>query len=135
MSSNPKYVFVYGTLLPGLAPPIIADVVNTLRIASDATIPGRLYDLGDYPGCIHDPNCNSLIHGKLLELPDPTVLDRLDWYECYAAHDATGSLFLRTICHATTTEGQSVQAWLYVYNRDLSKAKRIENGLWKMRFY
>src|SRR5262249_28994565 len=101
---QPSYLFVYGTLLPGLAPPIIADVINAMHIAGDAVVRGRLYDLGEYPGCTLDAACDSLILGKLLEIPNPAVLDRLDWYECYAAHDAAGSLFLRTTCEATMAD-------------------------------
>src|SRR5689334_9309341 len=82
----PRFVFVYGTLLPGLAPPVIADVVNTLRVIGPATVPGRLYHLGAYPGCVLDGACDGVIHGQLLEIPDPAALERLDWYEGYAAH-------------------------------------------------
>jgi gamma-glutamylcyclotransferase (GGCT)/AIG2-like uncharacterized protein YtfP len=133
MSSVPRHLFVYGTLLPGLAPPIIADVVNTLRIIGDATVPGRLYDLGDYPGCVIADGCDSLIHGKLLEIPNAVVLDRLDWYECYAAHDEAGSLFVRTICEATNAGGEKIFAWIYVYNRDLAAARRIVSGNWSKK--
>src|SRR4051812_45836126 len=94
---DPVHVFVYGTLLPGLAPPMIADVVARMREVGPATVPGRLYDLGAYPGCAIDDACDALIHGQLLELTDPTAqLDRLDAYEGYAAHDDAGeSLFRR----------------------------------------
>jgi gamma-glutamylcyclotransferase (GGCT)/AIG2-like uncharacterized protein YtfP len=128
METAPRHLFVYGTLLPGLAPPIIADVVNRLRIVGEATVPGQLYDFGEYPGCTLDADCDSLIHGKLLELPDQALLDQLDWYEGYAAHDASGSLFLRTICAATMTNGERIRAWAYVYNRVVSSARRIESG-------
>jgi gamma-glutamylcyclotransferase (GGCT)/AIG2-like uncharacterized protein YtfP len=125
---SPRHVFVYGTLLPGLAPPVIADVVNTLRVVGPATIPGRLYHLGAYPGCVLDAAGDGVIHGQLLELPDPAVLERLDWYEGYAAHDDAGSLFLRTTCPATLADGRQVPAWVYVYNREVSPARRISTG-------
>lgn len=129
-SNPPRYVFVYGTLLPGLAPPVIADVVNALSVVGPATVPGRLYHLGAYPGCVLDGQCGDLIHGQLLEIPDdPAVLDHLDGYEGYAAHDGAGSLFLRTACDATLTEdGRQLRAWVYVYNRDVPPARRINSG-------
>jgi gamma-glutamylcyclotransferase (GGCT)/AIG2-like uncharacterized protein YtfP len=128
MSSEPNHLFVYGTLRPGLAPPVIAEVVATLRVAGPATVPGRLYSLGAYPGCVLDNDCGQLVHGALLEIDDPSVLERLDWYEGYAAHDERGSLFTRTTCRATTPGGGQVFSWIYVYSRDVSRARLIESG-------
>lgn len=126
---TPRFLFAYGTLLPGLAPSVIADVVNTLRVVGPASVPGRLYDLGEYPGCALDAECGRSIHGILLEMSDLAVLERLDWYEGYAAHDDAGdSLFARTTCDATLADGRVVRAWIYVYGRDLSGARLIEGG-------
>jgi gamma-glutamylcyclotransferase (GGCT)/AIG2-like uncharacterized protein YtfP len=125
----PSYLFVYGTLLPGRAPAVIAEVVDRLRVVGPGTVAGRLYDLGPYPACALDGDCGRLIHGVVLEIPDAGVLARLDWYEGYAAHDEAGaSLFLRTTCDVTLDNGRSVPAWVYVYNRDLSRARLIEGG-------
>jgi gamma-glutamylcyclotransferase (GGCT)/AIG2-like uncharacterized protein YtfP len=129
---TPSYIFVYGTLLPGLVPPVIADVVKTLRVVGPATVRGRLYDLGAYPGCVLDDGAGAL-HGVLLEIANPAVLEELDAYECYAAHDAAGSLFRRTVCDAITADGQVVSTWVYVYNRDLSHARLIESGRYDRR--
>ena len=45
-----QYLFVYGTLLPELAPAKMAKAVARLKLVGTATIRGRLYDLGNYPG-------------------------------------------------------------------------------------
>jgi gamma-glutamylcyclotransferase (GGCT)/AIG2-like uncharacterized protein YtfP len=127
-ASFPGHVFVYGTLLPGLAPPVIAEVVNALRIMGTASVRGLLYDLGAYPGCVLTDSNDSLVHGVLLELPNQAVLSQLDEYECYAAHDAAGSLFLRTKCQAALDEGRCVETWIYVYNRPLAGARLISSG-------
>lgn len=131
--SQPRHIFVYGTLLPGLAPPLIAEVVAQLRVVGPATVAGRLYDLGAYPGCAVDAECGRQVHGQLLELTDPAAqLERLDWYEGYAAHDDAGaSLFVRVPCDATRPDGAMVRAWIYVYNRDLSRARAIESGRYR----
>jgi len=126
--SPPTYIFVYGTLLPGLAPPVIADVVNRLRTIGPASVCGLLYDLDAYPGCLLSDRETSLVHGVLLELPNQAILDQLDEYECYAAHDAAGSLFLRTTCQARLNDGQRVETWIYVYNRGLAGARLISSG-------
>lgn len=130
---DPRHVFVYGTLLPGLAPPVIADVVVRLRAVGSATVPGHLYDLGAYPGCTVDGACGDVIHGHVLELPDdPAVLAKLDRYEGYAAHDDAGrDLFTRTTCDATLADGRTIRTWIYVYARDLSTARRIAGGRYR----
>jgi len=125
---EPQYLFVYGTLLPGRAPAVIAEVVDRLRVVGRGTTPGRLYDLGAYPACALDGVCGRLIHGVVLELPDADVLGRLDWYEGYAAHDDAGSLFLRTVCDVTLAEGGRVRSWVYVYNRPVKAARLISGG-------
>src|SRR4051812_5907684 len=127
-TESPRYVFVYGTLLPGLAPRVIADVVATLRVVGAGTVPGRLYQLGAYPGCVLEGECDGLIHGQVLEMPDQAVLERLDWYEGYAAHDDAGSLFVRTVCDVTLEAGGRVRSWVYVYNRPVSAARLISGG-------
>ena len=124
----PRFVFVYGTLLPGLAPAAIADVVATLRVVGAGTVPGRLYHLGAYPGCILDADCGGVIHGQVMEIPDQAVLERLDGYEGYAAHDDAGSLFLRTVCDVTLGDGNQLRSWVYVYNRSVKAARLISGG-------
>lgn len=129
--ASPGYIFVYGTLLPGLAPPVIAEVVDRLRVVSCASVKGRLYHFGAYPGCIlGHGGCDTVVQGRLLELPEDreAVLAKLDWYEGYAAHDERGSLFLRAVCDVDLPDGGQVRAWVYVYNRDVSGARLIEGG-------
>jgi gamma-glutamylcyclotransferase (GGCT)/AIG2-like uncharacterized protein YtfP len=126
------HLFVYGTLLPGQAPPSIADTVNQLTIIGPASTPGLLYHLGSYPGCVLTPDCANPIQGQLLELPHPIepLLAKLDWYEDYVASDPEGSLFTRTTCQARLKDGRRLPAWIYVYNRDVSKARLIDSGNW-----
>lgn len=122
------HLFVYGTLLPGLAPPLIRDVVDRLEVVGPATIGGRLYHLGSYPGCVLDAECGRVIHGMALAIPDDAVLERLDWYEGFVANDAQGSLFVRGTAHATMADGRAMEVWVYVYNRDVADARLIEDG-------
>jgi gamma-glutamylcyclotransferase (GGCT)/AIG2-like uncharacterized protein YtfP len=73
-----------------------------------------------------------VVCGRVLEMPEPVgeVLERLDWYEDHAASDSAGSLFLRTTCTVSLEGGGQVEAWVYVYNRDVSRARLIESGRW-----
>jgi hypothetical protein len=52
------YLFVYGTLQPGVAPREIADAVEELKVIGNATVRGVLYDLGEFPGAVLNPESN-----------------------------------------------------------------------------
>ena len=132
---SPEYLFVYGTLLPGRAPVSIADVANRLKVVGPGTTAGRLYHLGGYPGCVLESGCGQRIHGQLLELPQPAdaVLAKLDWYEDYVASDPRGSLFTRTTCQVTLGDGRQQTAWVYVYTREVGRARLIDSGKYDPR--
>jgi gamma-glutamylcyclotransferase (GGCT)/AIG2-like uncharacterized protein YtfP len=117
-----KHLFLYGTLLPELAPRELGHYVQRLRDRGQAFVPGRLYDVGPFPGAVVDPTANSQIQGRLFELPDdPAVLEALDYYE-------DDKLFTRTAADVTPVDEGSVAAWVYVYNQELDDATLIEHG-------
>jgi gamma-glutamylcyclotransferase (GGCT)/AIG2-like uncharacterized protein YtfP len=121
-------LFVYGTLRPGHAPAAVAACVDRCACAGAARAPGRVYDLGNYPGAVLDPACGQLVHGQLLEVPDDATLRRLDLYEGFDPADPADSLFVRTTCDVTTDDGRTVRAWVYVYNRDVAAARIVPGG-------
>jgi gamma-glutamylcyclotransferase (GGCT)/AIG2-like uncharacterized protein YtfP len=114
-------LFLYGTLLPDLVRPPFDPLVAKLTPLGSATVRGRLYDLGPYPGLILD-EAASEVRGRLFALPqDPAVLAALDDYE--------GScLYPRIECRATTANGETVACWVYECHADLSRAVVIPDG-------
>src|SRR5579863_10223346 len=78
----PEYLFAYGTLQPGLAPPEIASVVQNLRPVGEGFTLGKLFHLGNYPGAVFDSASAARVYGMVYELPqDAKVLPSLDAYE------------------------------------------------------
>jgi gamma-glutamylcyclotransferase (GGCT)/AIG2-like uncharacterized protein YtfP len=123
------YLFVCGTLLPGRAPREIADVASRLRSIGAATVKGRLYDLGAYPGAILDASTPQEISGWVFALPlDPSVLEALDDYENYNPHDPESCLFVRTRASVKLDDGRELECWMYVYNRDPGDAPLVPGG-------
>jgi gamma-glutamylcyclotransferase (GGCT)/AIG2-like uncharacterized protein YtfP len=105
-SSGPmRWLFVYGTLMPGrLRWPLVADDVLRRR---PSTVPGTLYDTGlGYPALVLAGD--RPVPGWLLGLSEraPTLLDHLDVVE--------GSHYRRT--DVTTLDG--VRALTYAYVGD-----------------
>jgi gamma-glutamylcyclotransferase (GGCT)/AIG2-like uncharacterized protein YtfP len=114
----PDLLFVYGTLHPDRAPAEIAAEARQLRHVSPATIEGRLYDLGPYPG-VHLGG-NTQVPGHLFQLPHaPDILPALDAYEGYLPATPALSLFLRVKTIATQPDGSTTQCWVYVYNQTI----------------
>jgi gamma-glutamylcyclotransferase (GGCT)/AIG2-like uncharacterized protein YtfP len=123
-----EYLFVYGTLRFDLASVETRSLLAGVKRISAATVRGKLYDLGEYPGLILEEG-GALISGEMLELgAAKTQLRALDAYEEFAENAVSQSLFVRTKCRAVLADGQSVEAWIYVYNQSLNAARLIEGG-------
>ena len=122
-------VFLYGTLLPEHAPAAMAATVARLREVGEGSVPGRLYDLGAYPGAVLDPASSTRVRGRVFVLPDdPGVLAALDGYEGFDRADARASLFVRTRATVDLATGDTTDAWIYVYNRQPGPAPPIASG-------
>jgi gamma-glutamylcyclotransferase (GGCT)/AIG2-like uncharacterized protein YtfP len=114
-----EYIFLYGSLLPELAPARMAATVNRLKEVAAGTVRGRLYDLGNYPGAVLGGR--SRIRGRIFELPsEKSVLKAFDDYE--------GSEYLRKKCRAVLQDGRKITCWIYEYNRDPGSAKLVPGG-------
>ena len=123
------YLFVYGSLMPGRAPAAIAETAARLRPIGAAAVEGRLYDLGEYTGAVHNGGARGMIPGHVLELPgDESVLKSLDAYEGCDPHDPRKSLFVRRRTTARFDDGRELDCWIYVYNREPRGARLIHRG-------
>lgn len=69
-----------------------------------------------------------MVVGDLFHLPDATaILTTLDEYEECAAHFPAPHEYRRERVRVQTAEG-GVEAWAYVYARDVAALKRIAGG-------
>ncbi len=124
-----EYLFIYGTLLPGHGPKVVADVVEKLRYVGQGAAQGRLYDLGEYPGAVLNASSRTKILGRVFELPqDKNVLKSLDAYEGFNPNNLKNSLFSREQTTITLDDSRKLRCWIYVYNQDVSSAKLISSG-------
>jgi gamma-glutamylcyclotransferase (GGCT)/AIG2-like uncharacterized protein YtfP len=125
------HLFVYGSLLPGLAPPELREVLHRLRPVCRGALRGTLYDLGEYPGAVPDATAGTWITGRVFELPgDPALLARLDAYEGHAAGRPGEDLFTRVRRPIALSLGGELDCWVYAYARDPGGAERVACGDW-----
>src|SRR4051812_49218054 len=109
------------------------DVVERMRPIAAATVAGRLYDLGPYPGLVIGSDREERVRGQLLDVPDdPELWLRVDAYEGFVPDDPARSLFRRVSCRAELADGSdAVECWVYVYNGDLAGARQVADGVWR----
>ena len=128
-------LFVYGTLLPGLASPLVARVpgltgiVARFRPVASGWLAGRLYDLGSYPGAVPDPEAPTRIRGEVVALPDEAgLIELLDAYEGYRP-GALDNDFARERRLVTLEAGPgAIECWVYAYLREPGRAPLVPEG-------
>ncbi|HKJ23447.1 MAG TPA: gamma-glutamylcyclotransferase family protein [Myxococcota bacterium] len=126
--------FFYGTLRAGQPPPAWAAWLEPLP-RHPATLPGRLLDLGAYPGALPGPESGAgagpAIVGELVAVPRERVPE-LDRYEGFAPEDPGASLFVRERARATAAGGERVACWVYRF-AGADAAPDVAGGDWLAR--
>ena len=142
---NP-HLFVYGSLLSTRTEPFGRALRQRLardsRLLGPATILGRLYDLGRYPGLVDAADAREITHGELVSLTMPLAALRwLDAYEGIAAGsgrddeeykrvERTVSLLQPAASPQAPAKPRSLKAWVYIYRRDTTDLRQVPGGRW-----
>jgi len=125
-------LFVYGTLRREADTRMSAWLAARAEHLGPATTPGRLYDLGSYPGFVDARLPHEVVRGDLVRLRSPAAWRELDDYENDGASgDAAPYVCVRRIVDLHT--GERVDACLYLYRGPLRGARRITSGDWLER--
>ena len=120
-----EWLFVYGTLRAGRAPRTLAWAEALPR--EPARAPGRLLDLGPYPGAVADDDGGARIVGELVCVPVER-LAALDRYEGFDPAHPEASLFVRERCFAEDAEGRVRPCWIYRYAGNPASHAAPEGG-------
>jgi gamma-glutamylcyclotransferase (GGCT)/AIG2-like uncharacterized protein YtfP len=135
MSSTKQHLFIYGSFLREAAPPAIRALCKRLSHVASATVKGALYDVDGYPALTLDDSDDLPVHGEVVSVGSASAWLRLDTYEGVDRLRTQRSPFRRVRTTAKTDTGERVECWVYVYNRDLSAARRIECGCWRTHLF
>lgn len=126
-------LFVYGTLRAGSPHPMAAYLRAHATHAGRATMRGRLYDLGDYPGAALSDDAADVVFGDVFELDAATadrVMAELDDYEGMNVADPA---YARVEAEAVLESGETVKCWVYVYVFPAEHLAQIVSGDWARR--
>lgn len=134
-STDEEYIMIYGTLMRDYDAHEELSLTDHLTYLDECTVNGKLYDLGEYPGLIlrngmdPDPSGEQRhVTGELYRVEDESVFAEMDEFERYDPNDRENSLYVRQIVRLNDPP---VDAWVYVYNRDIEDATIIESGDWR----
>ena len=135
MTARSAHLFVYGTLMSTVSGKLGRGQRERLqresRSRGPATVLGRLYDLGRYPGLVLSDRDGDLVHGELVELADAEPSLRwLDSYEGLVPGQHTHGEYERVTCVTRLAAGEPLQAFVYVYRQSLIGKRWLESGRW-----
>ena len=131
-----EYLFVYGTLLSGATDSLGAIMRVRLKRETShvgsARVPGRLFDLGDYPGMLEtNPRERVTVRGEVLHLHhDDATLLWLDQYEDVDPEVAARGEYRRAPQLALLDNGETLRCWAYVLNTAPDIERLIPSGCW-----
>ena len=121
-------LFVYGTL-KRRAPGRPHRLLRSAQFVGSASVRGRLYDLGRYPGLVRERANDGRVFGELYELPDDVAkraLRNLDEYE--------GQEFDRQRMYAVLPDGRRRASWVYVLREQpRDSARPVQSGRYKLK--
>lgn len=131
MTSPGQYnLFVYGSLRSGFRSPVYEYISRFFTFVGDATVKGKLYDLGEYPAAIPVTE-DTFIKGELYTIKNEQefswAMGQLDDYEGVNVEEGEEKLYIRKITDVYLG-GQVITAWVYWYNGDVTGKPVIASG-------
>lgn len=124
------HLFVYGSLRSGFRSPAYEYISRFFNLIGEARVKGKLVDMGSYPAGIPTAD-DCFIVGELYEIKNKSefswAIGQLDDYEGMSVEFDEVQLYRRELTEAFTGS-QSVPAWIYWYNGDVSGRPVIPSG-------
>jgi gamma-glutamylcyclotransferase (GGCT)/AIG2-like uncharacterized protein YtfP len=129
MDLKSTYLFVYGTLCRASGHAMADYVVRRGRFLGPGRVPGRLYDLGRYPGLVASAQEREWVQGEVYALAEPEeTLAMLDRYEACDPDDRSAGLFDRRCMQVVMDAGETYSCWMYYYCGPVEEENRIFSG-------
>jgi gamma-glutamylcyclotransferase (GGCT)/AIG2-like uncharacterized protein YtfP len=127
------FLFVYGTLRKALDGSLHPYLINQAEFIGNATLPGKLYHVGTYPGAVPIPvGSRQCVQGELYRLFRPhLLLQQLDEYEECGSHFPAPHEYLRKQENVSLSDNTHLQAWTYIYQHSTQGLRLVHKGDWR----
>jgi gamma-glutamylcyclotransferase (GGCT)/AIG2-like uncharacterized protein YtfP len=127
-STDPPYLFVYGTLMQAYDHPMARLLSEQAERIGEGSCCGQLFQIKHYPGLIASSDVNDRVFGELFRLRETkTLLAKLDDYEGCGPSAPQPTLYIRVV-RPITLPDRTVDSWVYLYNRPVTGLERILSG-------
>ena len=126
-------LFVYGTLKWEMIDSVMPQVVPYLNYETNGYVAGKLFDVDHYPGAVPASSVRYKIFGQLLSVKtgfERYIFQTLDEYEGCDETNVANSLFRREKTKVYINNIDSLEAWIYWYNRPVSRLTEITGGIY-----
>ena len=122
-------LFVYGTLMRGFDHPVARLLRQAADFIGEARCRGRLYRVKHYPGLVLSDDADDIVFGEVYRLRQRAELLReFDIYEACGEGFAEPTQYIRQMLPVTLEQGETCEAWTYIYNWPVADLKRIASG-------
>ncbi|UHG91283.1 gamma-glutamylcyclotransferase family protein [Spirosoma oryzicola] len=123
------FLFVYGTLRPNFDNAFAQYLRQRAQYVGEGSFPGRLFDLGSYPGAVLQHSDSTEVLGSVFDIQKnkETILTYLDYYEGVGPAFEPPTEYLRVIV-PVLFNGKSIDCWAYLYNHAFDGKLLIESG-------
>lgn len=118
-------LFVYGTLRNTYDNPMAQLLRQNARLIGHGYVPGRLFDLGWYPGATYEPDSPYRVWGDVFELTDEMIMKQLDDYEGIENHP-DDEYARRNV--PVQIDRQQLRCQMYVFLKSDGQQRLIESG-------
>lgn len=126
---TPEYLFVYGTLRKDANTAMHRLLAQYADCIGTASYQGRLYKVAHYPGVVPSENPAHQTKGEVYTLREPElILPKLDEYEECGPGFAEPTEYIREKREVVQSNGQTLMAWIYIYQRPTENLPEITSG-------
>lgn len=125
--SEPKHLFVYGTLMRASRSPYARLLQARALFVGEAWARGRLYHFGRFPGAVFGDGV-SKVYGELFLVRSEALLAALDAYEGCGGQGTKPDLFYRDIVEVRGPRGMRIAAWTYPFAGAVAGRPFIPSG-------
>lgn len=123
-----EFLFVYGTLLNKYRSNLTNVIAHCAQYIGEGYMHGRLYEVDGYPGMIPSITDDDRVIGEVYAVDFPETLFRiLDQYEQCSPEYPEPHEYVRKRLPAYKDGVFFVEAWVYLYNWDVSSLNRLGN--------
>lgn len=126
------FLFVYGSLRKGFHSDVYYYISSYFNFVCSAKTQGILSDMGEYPAATPSAKQQAFIYGELYHIINEHefswAIGQLDDYEGLHAEEGETALFKRELADVMTEDGNTIKAWVYWYNGDITDKPVIESG-------